>query len=148
NNRTGLPTSGTEIIVGAPTAPTVSSPTPGANAATVSWSAIAAGQSGGASITGYVITPYLGTTAQPPVTSTGTGTSKVVALPSNSNGKTYKFKVAAKNANNLTGVQSAFTPAIIVGAPTAPTGLTVSLAPTTTTAGGTTATATTAWSPI
>ena len=147
NQRTGLSNSSTQIIVGAPTAPAVSAPTPGSNAATVNWSAVPAGQSGGASITGYVITPYLGTTAQPPVTSTGTGTTKAVTLASG-NGRTYKFKVAAKNANNLTGVQSDFTPSIIVGAPTAPTGLRVSLAPTSTTDGGTTATATATWNPL
>jgi titin len=144
NSRVGLPASGTAIIVGAPTAPAVNSPAPGANAATVSWTAVPAAQTGGAAITGYVITPYLGATAQTPITSTGTGTSKVVALPSG-NGKTYKFKVAAKNANSFTGVPSAFTPSIIVGAPTAPTGLSVSLTPPTTTDGGTTATANVTW---
>ena len=148
NGRTGLVTAAPSIIVGAPTAPAVSSPSPASNAATVSWSAVPAGQTGGVSLTGYMITPYLGTTAQTAVLSSGTGTSKTVTLPSDSNGKTYKFKVAAKNANNLTGVQSTFTPSIIVGAPTAPTGLSVALTATDTTDGGTTATANVAWNPV
>jgi hypothetical protein len=49
----------------------------------------------GSAITGYVITPYIGTTAQTPQTFGNASTQTVTGL---TNGTTYTFKVQAINA--------------------------------------------------
>ena len=61
--------------------------------ATVSWHAPA---NGGHAISGYVVTPYLGSAAQPSQTFHSTATSEVVTGLTNS--KSYSFRVAARNA--------------------------------------------------
>ena len=91
-----------------PTPPTVPGTPTGvlANAATseaqVSWSAPG---NGGSEITGYVVTPYVGGSAQTPVTESGSGTS--ATLTGLKNGTSYTFTVAAKNAIGTSGESSA-----------------------------------------
>jgi Domain of unknown function (DUF4082)/Fibronectin type III domain/Bacterial Ig domain len=86
----------------APGAPTGVTATAGNAAAGVSWKAPSA--DGGSPITGYKITPYLGTEALTATTTTGTGTSGTVK--SLVNGNVYTFKVSAVNAAG-TGTESA-----------------------------------------
>lgn len=76
----------------APGAPTSVSAVAGDASATVSWTAPSA--DGGATVTGYTVTPYLGTIPQQ--TTTSTGTSAVVT--GLTNGTAYTFTVAATNA--------------------------------------------------
>ena len=85
------------ITVGAPTAPTAPSAIGGVAKATVHWTA--SGSNNGSAITGYVITPYLGTVAQPARTFTSTATTQTVTglMP----GHPYTFKIAAKNARGV-----------------------------------------------
>jgi streptogramin lyase len=103
------------ILVGLPTAPTNVGAVGGNRRATVSWTAPAA--NGGFAITGYVVTPYIGTTAQAQRVFTSTATTQVIT--GLTNGTTYTFKVAALNANG-TGLQSAPMTPITVGSPKAP----------------------------
>ena len=99
-----------------PGAPTIGTATPGNAQATVTWSAPAS--NGGSSITGYVVTPYIGATAQ---TATTVGTVLTTTITGLTNGTTYTFRVAAINSVG-TGSQSAnsnaVTPATVPGAPT------------------------------
>src|SRR5207248_7066445 len=103
--------------VGAPAKPTAVSAVPGNAQATVSWTAP---EHNGSAITGYVVTPYVGTTGQSPRTFASTATTQTVT--GLSNGTTYTFKIAATNANG-TGLQSVATNLVTVGAPPAPTGV-------------------------
>ena len=65
--------------------------------ATLKWSAPL--DDGGSAITGYVVTPFLGAVAQTPVQFNTSATTQVI--PGLSNGKTYTFRVAARNAVGL-----------------------------------------------
>ena len=67
---------------------------PGNGSAVVSWTAPA---NNGSAITGYVVTPYIGFIAQPARTFNSTATTQTIT--GLTNGTTYMFKVAAKNAN-------------------------------------------------
>ncbi len=100
----------------APGAPTIGTATPGNASATVTWKAPAS--DGGSPITGYLITPYIGTTAQAGITVGDVLSYDVTGL---TNGTTYTFTVAAINAIN-TGPPSEqsnpVTPATAPGAPT------------------------------
>jgi len=108
-----------------PGAPTIGSVSAGNGQVSVSWAAPAS--NGGASISGYQVTPYVGATAQPVVVSTGPGTSKVVT--GLANGTAYTFRVAAVNAvgtgaqSGASGAVTPVAPATAPGAPTAVTGL-------------------------
>jgi len=100
----------------APDAPTIGIAIAGNGDATVSWTAPAF--SGGSPITGYVVTPYIDAVAQTATTFNSTATTQTVS--GLTNGSTYTFKVAAKNAIG-TGPQSdASNDVTPVGAPTAP----------------------------
>ncbi len=100
-----------------PGAPTIGTATAGNTSASVTWTAPAS--NGGAAITGYVVTPYIGVTAQTAQTFNSTATTETVT--GLTNGSTYTFKVAAINSVG-TGTQSAasnsVTPATTPGAPT------------------------------
>ncbi len=99
-----------------PGAPTIGTATSGNASATVTWTAPAS--NGGSAITGYVVTPYIGGTAQTAQTFNSTATTETVT--GLTNGTAYTFKVAAINSVG-TGAQSAasnsVTPATAAGRP-------------------------------
>lgn len=96
-----------------PGAPTSVTATAGDSQATISWTAPA---SGGSAITGYKVTPYVGST---PGSTTSAGASPVT-ISGLTNLTTYTFKVYAINAvgNGPVTVSNAVTPASTPGAPT------------------------------
>jgi alpha-tubulin suppressor-like RCC1 family protein/flagellar biosynthesis protein FliR len=101
------------ITVGAPLAPPYPSAQPGNTTAKVSWKAPVANAS---PITGYVVTPYVGATAQ--AAQTFLSTALTQTLTGFTNGTTYTFKVAAINAFGTGPVST--TTIITEGTPTSP----------------------------
>lgn len=89
------------------------------HSARISWPAPT---NGGAPITIYLVTPYLGTHALATRAFHSKKTSEVVA--GLANGKAYTFTVAAHNAVG-TGPDSAASSAVTTGVPSAPSGLNV-----------------------
>ncbi len=107
---------GQPITVGLPGAPAFSGArVPGDGAVTISWTVPA---DNGSPITGYTVTPYIGNVAQTPVSFDASTTTRTIT--GLTNGFTYRFRVAAVNANG-TGPLSAASPTVIAGAPAAPT---------------------------
>src|SRR5262249_42830701 len=90
----------------APDAPTGVTASPASSQALVSWTAP---NSNGSAITGYTVTPYIGSTAQTPVQAGASATSATAT--GLTNGTAYTFKVSATNANG-TGPNSAASAAI------------------------------------
>lgn len=88
------------VTVGTPTAPPSVSATSTSSTVTVSWSPPASDN--GHPVTGYVITPYVGSQARTPIL-VGVATSKILSGLTHAN--IYKFRVMATNANG-TGPQS------------------------------------------
>jgi hypothetical protein len=85
------------IVVGAPTACTGASATPGKGYAQVSWKAPASNN--GSAITGYRITPFIGSQAQPTTAFGPTVITRTIwGLKA---GTTYTFRVAASNARGV-----------------------------------------------
>ena len=99
----------------APSAPRSVSAVPTNHGAKVSWKVPAS--NGGSAITGYVVTPFLGKTAQPARTFASAKATQVVSGLTNA--KAYSFKVAARNATGK-GAASAASGAVIAGAPGRP----------------------------
>ncbi|MGZ6636414.1 MAG: DUF4082 domain-containing protein [Solirubrobacteraceae bacterium] len=97
------------------------SATPGHMSATVNWTAP---PSGGA--TTYTITPYIGSTAQTPITVNGTPPATSVVVKNLTGGTAYTFTVQASNAYGngpVSAASNAVTPTA-PAAPDAPTGVT------------------------
>ncbi|MCU1354509.1 MAG: hypothetical protein JWM05_3718 [Acidimicrobiales bacterium] len=116
---TGAPSTVTTAVTpyAVPVAPTLTAAIRGDGQAAVGWTAPT--DTGGSNVTGYVVTPYIASTAQTPRTFTGTATSHwITGLR---NGTTYTFTVAATNAIG-TGLESlhskAVTPSAVPGVPT------------------------------
>ena len=104
-----------------PNTPMPVSGVPGNKSVTVTWKAPAV-NAGGAPITGYVVTPYIGATAQPARTFNSTKTTEAITGLHNSTG--YTFRIAATNAIG-TGAQGSATGNITAGAPGKPSKPTV-----------------------
>jgi phospholipase C len=107
------------ITVGAPTTPTHVSATPGNGAATVTWAAPTTNN--GSAITSYVVTPYIGSAAQAARVFNSSATTEIIS--GLTNGTTYAFTVAARNARGASVVSPPSVP-VTVGAPLPPTGVT------------------------
>jgi titin len=116
---------GGSVTIGTPLSPTNPVATPVNLGFTASWTAPASNN--GAAITGYVVTPFAGTTALLPRTFNNTATSQRIS--GLTNGTSYTFRVAAINSRG-TGPQSVASAAVVAGAPTAPTGVSAVAGPT------------------
>ena len=71
--------------------------TAGNGSATVNWTAPS--NNGGSTITSYTVTPFIGSTAQTPVTVTGSPPATSTTVTGLTNGTSYTFTVTATNAN-------------------------------------------------
>ncbi|HEY2479044.1 MAG TPA: DUF4082 domain-containing protein [Solirubrobacterales bacterium] len=92
----------------APGAPTAVNATAKSSGAVVTWTAPT--ENGGSTISGYRITPYLGSVAQTPTATTNTATTSAT-IGGLTNGSSYTFKVAAINGVG-TGAESAASAAV------------------------------------
>ncbi len=107
-------------VVGAPSAPVEVSATGASGSgdqASVTWEAPAS--DGGAEILSYTVTPYIGATAQTPVTAGPTARS--VTVTGLTNGVSYTFKVTATNIQGVgpaSSASSATTISVTAAAPT------------------------------
>ena len=116
------------FVPGTPTAPgqvTNVTATAGNGSAAVSWSAPS---SGGAPTT-YTITPYVGGTAQPATTVTGSPPATTTTVSGLTNGTSYTFTVTATNAvgsGPASSPSNAVTPTASITAPSAPAGVSAS----------------------
>ena len=97
--------------------------TAGDGSATVSWTAPA---DGGSPITSYTVTPYVGGTAQPAKTITGSPPTTSTTVTGLQNGTSYTFTVYATNAlgSGPASAQSGAVTPIHLTVPDAPTNVT------------------------
>ena len=107
----------TNVQSGTPGAPTGVSATAGNGQATVSWTAPAS--SGSSAITSYTVTPYIGSSAQTPVTVSGSPPATSTTVTGLTNGTAYTFTVSATNSVGA-GPASAPSNSVTPGAPQAP----------------------------
>jgi RHS repeat-associated protein len=107
-----------EVPYSSPSAPPSASATAGNGQATVSWTASTS--SPGSPLTGYAVTPWLGTTA---LQSMRVGNVTSFTVPNLANGQAYSFTVAGVNAVGAGATTS--TTAVTLGLPGAPTGVTI-----------------------
>jgi hypothetical protein len=98
----------TPLTAVVPPPPTGVSASAASGSARVTWTAPAS--DGDSAITGYTITPYVGSTAQAPVQAGASATAATVTALTN--GTSYTFKVSATN-NVGTGTQSASSNAVM-----------------------------------
>lgn len=96
-----------------PAAPTAPSASAGNGRALVTWTAPA--DDGGSPITGFVVTPYVGPTAQPASTFDATLTSR--SITGLTNGGTYTFTVAAVNAQGIGPASAPSNPVVPIDHP-------------------------------
>jgi hypothetical protein len=96
----------------APGAPTAVTAVAGNGSASVSWTAPG---NGGSPISSYTVTPYIGTSAQTPVTVTGSPPATSTTVTGLTNGTSYTFTVSATNTIG-TGTASASSNAVTPGA--------------------------------
>jgi hypothetical protein len=99
----------------APAAPTGVSAVAGNQSAVVSWTAPS---NGGSPITSYLVTPYVGATAQTTATVTGSPPATSVTVDGLENGTAYTFTVVATNAigsSPPSNPSAAVTPSVPVG---------------------------------
>ncbi len=113
-----------------PGAPTAVKASPGSASAVVSYAKPA--NTGHTDITGYVITPFKGTAAQPAQTFNNTALSQTVTGLTNATA--YTFKVKAKNSIGLSAFSTA-SAAIVAGSPKAPATVNAASGSTTTSTG-------------
>ena len=108
---------------GVPGAPTAVSATAGNGSVTVSWTAPATG----GTATSYTITPYIGTTAQPTTTISGSPPATTATITGLTNGTTYTFTVTATNSSGTGPASAASNPVTPSNSPPgAPTGVVAS----------------------
>ena len=114
-------TSAAKAISGLAGAPTAVSGTRGNTAVALRWTAPA--DNGGTALTGYAVQVRSGTAVVKTVTLTGTATTTTVT--GLTNGRSYTFAVAARNANGTGGFSAASAALVPASAPTAaPVGIT------------------------
>jgi hypothetical protein len=106
---------------GPPGVPTGVTATAGNGSAQVTWTAPAS--NGGSPITSYTVTPFIGTTAQTPVTVTGNPPATSTTVNGLTNGTTYTFTVKATNVLGTGAASAASNPVTLPTAPAAPTGV-------------------------
>jgi len=122
-NSAGVPSVAAIVHIGgggsqatAPAAPTNVVATAGNQSATVSWTAPS---NGGAPISSYTVTPYVGSAAQTPVTVTGSPPATSTTVTGLASGTAYTFTVSAANSVG-TGPESAPSNAVTPSSPTSP----------------------------
>lgn len=105
---------------GAPSAPRLPVAAPANGEARLSW--VAPSSSGASAVTSYVVTPYRDDVAGRPMLFRSRSTRQIVS--GLTNGKSYSFTIAARSRAG-TGPKSTLSAPITVGAPTAPSKVTV-----------------------